>query len=85
MPSLKIGKLLIVLTIPFCWIGFFAAILPVRHLNCLQLTALVSFWRKGWDLNPRTAFTVGGFQDRCHQPLGHPSVFPIMPQMRLIS
>jgi hypothetical protein len=22
-------------------------------------------------LNPRTAFTVGGFQDRCHQPLGH--------------
>jgi hypothetical protein len=35
---------------------------------------LLLFWRKGWDLNPRTAFTVGGFQDRCHQPLGHPSV-----------
>lgn len=36
----------------------------------------LELWRKGWDLNPRTAFTVGGFQDRCHQPLGHPSVSP---------
>jgi hypothetical protein len=37
-----------------------------------------SRWRKGWDLNPRTAFTVGGFQDRCHQPLGHPSAYRLL-------
>jgi site-specific DNA recombinase len=33
-------------------------------------------WRMGWDSNPRYAFTHGGFQDRCLQPLGHPSVTP---------
>ncbi len=27
----------------------------------------------GWDSNPRYAFTHAGFQDRCLQPLGHPS------------
>src|SRR5438093_9135207 len=31
-------------------------------------------WRRGWDSNPRTTFAVAGFQDRCLQPLGHPSV-----------
>lgn len=31
-------------------------------------------WRMGWDSNPRGACTPGGFQDRCLQPLGHPSV-----------
>ena len=31
-------------------------------------------WRKGWDSNPRWAFTHGGFQDRCLKPLGHPSI-----------
>ena len=31
------------------------------------------FWRMGWDSNPRYAYTHGGFQDRCLQPLGHPS------------
>src|SRR5262245_48442555 len=30
-------------------------------------------WRKGWDSNPRGAYTPGGFQDRCLKPLGHPS------------
>jgi site-specific DNA recombinase len=30
-------------------------------------------WRMGWDSNPRDACTPGGFQDRCLQPLGHPS------------
>ena len=30
-------------------------------------------WRKGWDSNPRYAYTYGGFQDRCLKPLGHPS------------
>ncbi len=31
-------------------------------------------WRMGWDSNPRRACTLGGFQDRCLQPLGHPSL-----------
>ena len=30
-------------------------------------------WRMGWDSNPRGACTPAGFQDRCLQPLGHPS------------
>src|SRR5437763_1152582 len=30
--------------------------------------------RKGWDSNPRGACTPGGFQDRCLNPLGHPSL-----------
>ena len=29
--------------------------------------------RMGWDSNPRTTFAVAGFQDRCIQPLCHPS------------
>jgi hypothetical protein len=33
----------------------------------------VSIWRRGWDSNPRWAFTHAGFQDRCLKPLGHPS------------
>src|ERR1044071_6861460 len=31
------------------------------------------FWRMGWDSNPREACAPAGFQDRCLQPLGHPS------------
>ena len=31
-------------------------------------------WRKGWDSNPRGAYTPAEFQDRCLKPLGHPSV-----------
>ena len=34
-------------------------------------------WRMGWDSNPRGARTPAGFQDRCLQPLGHPSDFDI--------
>ena len=30
-------------------------------------------WRRGWDSNPRATFAAAGFQDRCLQPLGHPS------------
>src|SRR6185436_7180366 len=30
-------------------------------------------WRMGWDSNPRTGCPVAGFQDRCIQPLYHPS------------
>src|SRR5262245_45157937 len=36
-----------------------------------------SRWRKGWDSNPRGAYTPGGFQDRCLKPIGHPSVATI--------
>ena len=32
-----------------------------------------SFWRKGWDSNPRYPCRHAGFQDRCLKPLGHPS------------
>ena len=34
-------------------------------------------WRRGWDSNPRDGFPPGGFQDRCLQPLGHPSQCPV--------
>ena len=30
--------------------------------------------RRGWDSNPRGTFIPAGFQDRCLQPLGHPSL-----------
>ena len=30
-------------------------------------------WRMGWDSNPRDGCPPAGFQDRCLQPLGHPS------------
>ena len=33
------------------------------------------FERMGWDSNPRKGLTFGGFQDRCIQPLCHPSGF----------
>ncbi len=31
-------------------------------------------WRMGWDSNPRDGCPPAGFQDRCLQPLGHPSL-----------
>ena len=31
------------------------------------------FWRRERDSNPRYPFGYNGFQDRRHQPLGHPS------------
>jgi site-specific DNA recombinase len=31
-------------------------------------------WRMGWDSNPRGPCEPAGFQDRCLQPLDHPSV-----------
>ena len=39
-------------------------------------------WRMGWDSNPRTRCRVGGFQDRCLKPLGHPSGAPILSALR---
>ncbi len=39
--------------------------------------------RRGRDLNPGTGFPVSGFQDRCNQPLCHPSysksIFKVLP------
>ena len=44
----------------------------------------ISFWRKRWDSNPRTACTVAGFQDRFLKPLGHSSI-PIRRQRLMAS
>jgi hypothetical protein len=41
--------------------------------NLISSMGYVYFWRKEWDSNPRRACTLGGFQDRCLKPLGHPS------------
>ena len=35
---------------------------------------LLFFWRKGQDSNLRS-YLLAGFQDQCHQPLGHPSIY----------
>src|SRR6188768_602142 len=43
-----------------------------RITDILQLVSGVS-WRMGRDSNPRDACASAGFQDRCLQPLGHPS------------
>ena len=48
-----------------------------RILADLISRLLRAGWRMGWDSNPRDACTPAGFQDRCLQPLGHPSVVPI--------
>jgi hypothetical protein len=34
-------------------------------------SAVQTGWRRGRDSNPRYPFRYAGFQDRCHQPLGH--------------
>src|SRR5450432_486236 len=36
-----------------------------------NFSALQTVWRRGRDSNPRYPFGYAGFQDRCHQPLGH--------------
>ena len=35
--------------------------------------AVYTSWRRGWDSNPRATLAAADFQDRCLQPLGHPS------------
>ena len=51
-----------------------------RHPQAPRFVDFVRFfstletrWRRGWDSNPRGTFIPAGFQDRCLQPLGHPS------------
>ena len=39
-------------------------------------------WRKRRDSNPRYPFRYVGFQDRCHQPLGHSSALSKIPPPR---
>jgi hypothetical protein len=36
-----------------------------------EFSAVQTVWRRGRDSNPRYPFGYAGFQDRCHQPLGH--------------
>src|SRR5680860_787791 len=43
------------------------------HGRSRPLRADTIDWRMGRDSNPRDACTPAGFQDRCLQPLGHPS------------
>ncbi len=50
-----------------------ASCFAARRLAILRSAEREAGWRKGWDSNPRWAFTHGGFQDRCLKPLGHPS------------
>ena len=43
-------------------------------LSCIDLPdAAKTARRMGWDSNPRATFAAAGFQDRCIQPLCHPS------------
>ena len=39
----------------------------------IKVGAAIKKKRRGRDLNPGTGFPVSGFQDRCIQPLCHPS------------
>ena len=39
----------------------------------IKVGAAIKKKRRGRDLNPGTGFPVSGFQDRCNQPLCHPS------------
>ena len=36
-----------------------------------KILILNKMWRRGWDSNPRNAFTFAGFQDQFLKPLGH--------------
>jgi hypothetical protein len=36
-----------------------------------KFTSIQTAWRRERDSNPRYGFPYAGFQDRCHQPLGH--------------
>ncbi len=44
-----------------------------RYKNAPLVARRFRIWWRGWDSNPRRAFTLAGFQDQCIQPLCHPS------------
>ena len=46
---------------------------PRRTRTDLHGSDPLARMRTGWDSNPRAAFATAGFQDRCIQPLCHPS------------
>ena len=45
-----------------------------RRVACHFADTSKSFWRKGWDSNPRYRCRHAGFQDQFLKPLGHPSI-----------
>ena len=56
----------------------YQTVIHARHFCCPWQPCVkieTALKRMGWDLNPRDAFTSAGFQDRCIQPLCHPSGF----------
>src|SRR5665647_3318578 len=46
---------------------------PPNPSKTSMMTDASGRWRRGWDSNPRTTCAVAGFQDRCDEPLCHPS------------
>ena len=53
--------------------GIVGRLVGLLGLKSSKLLIYKPCWRMGWDSNPRSACTLGGFQDRCLKPLGHPS------------
>ena len=51
----------------------FVAVHSAADINRAPKTEPCSIWRRGRDSNPGWALTHDGFQDRCIQPLCHPS------------
>ena len=47
-----------------------------NNINSLfrNLKSTEKYWRRGWDSTPGKRCPFAGFQDRCFQPLSHPSV-----------
>ena len=65
---------------PLIYVFAFGLQKPEIQFACWQSTAIGNpanprvsrlLWRRGWDSNPRRTCIRGGFQDRCHKPLGH--------------
>src|SRR4051812_942548 len=54
---------------------FYPAEVPTTIIRQACMRPAETYWRKGWDSNPRYPCRHAGFQDRCLKPLGHPSVF----------
>ena len=58
---------------PSLWSSFESLTLALVQTKKV-LSDLFRYSRRERDSNPRTGFPVGGFQDRCLQPLSHPSI-----------
>ena len=44
-----------------------------RYQKPMPYRLAIPQWRKGRDSNSRMSYPIAGFQDRCFQPLSHPS------------